>query len=206
MTLMRRTHPDRSRQGPAPRVDPSLDADEVSDAELVARALAEPVRPAFRALYERYEGEVYGFLRRLLGDPSLAEDALQETFMNVHRGLVSFDPARAFKPWLFRIARNAGLNTLRARRKSAPLEHELEGDGESPSARLKAAELSEQVRDALDLLDDEDRALLILRHVLDTRVAALAETYGIGERALRKRLRRAGERLAQALLKTGGAQ
>lgn len=190
----------------AGRSAPARASTEETDAQLVERALQEPVRPAFRALYERHEGDVYRFLVRLLGDATLAEDVLQETFLSVYRSLASYDPRLAFRPWVFRIARNAGLNALRKQARSRPLEVDVRDPGAPPAARAAEAEDRSVVDRALEALDDEDRALLILRHVFEARVVELAQTYGIGERGLRKRLERAGERLTQALIQLRGGQ
>ena len=70
---------------------------ELEDAALVARARREPERPALQALYLRYEREVFRFLLRLTSDRDLAEDALQETFVLVQRGLHRYDADRPFQ-------------------------------------------------------------------------------------------------------------
>src|ERR1051326_520947 len=71
--------------------------------------------PAFEALIQRYQQELFNFLARFLGDRVAAEDVFQETFMQVHTSAGSFDAERRFKPWLFTIAANKGRDHLRRR-------------------------------------------------------------------------------------------
>jgi RNA polymerase sigma-70 factor, ECF subfamily len=68
---------------------------------------------AFRALVERYHDELLRFLIRLMGDRQAAEDAFQETFVQVHLSADSFDTERRFRPWVFTIAANKGRDSLR---------------------------------------------------------------------------------------------
>ena len=74
------------------------------DAELVVR-IAAGDRGAFEALYERYATRIMAFVPHLLADRTAAEDATQETFVNVWRSARRFRPDAPFEPWLFRIAR-----------------------------------------------------------------------------------------------------
>jgi len=71
--------------------------------------------PAFERLVRAYQGPVYRFLRNLLGDASLAEDVAQETFIRAFERRASFRFDAAWSTWVFQIARNAGLDAVRAR-------------------------------------------------------------------------------------------
>src|SRR4030066_1803685 len=70
---------------------------------------------AFAALVSRYEGKVYRLSMRMLRNQQDAEDALQETFLQVHRGLKNFEGRSSFSTWLFRLATNACLMKIRDR-------------------------------------------------------------------------------------------
>ena len=87
------------------------------EAVRLCRARGEGAPAAFRFLFERHAVEVHRFLRRLLDDHESAEDAVQETFVRVHRGLDGFDEARPLRPWLFSVARNVAIDMVRARLK-----------------------------------------------------------------------------------------
>ena len=175
---------------------------ELEDAALVARARREPERPALQALYLRYEREVFRFLLRLTADRDVAEDALQETFVLMQRGLHRYDPDRPFRPWLLAVARNAGLNALRSRRKKTEPLPEDEGPPAPGATEDEAArrEARDRARGALEALSDESRALLLQRHALGQTLDELAESWSCSERTIRNRLQRAGEELARAIL------
>ncbi|MCO5165306.1 MAG: sigma-70 family RNA polymerase sigma factor [Planctomycetes bacterium] len=175
------------------------------DARLALLAREDPGGPAFRTLYERHRGPVYGLLLRLLDDPALAEDALQETFFRVHEHLDRYDAGRPFRPWLLTIARNVALNALRARRKAcAPPQDEPERAVSDRVARHTAArEDARAARAALAALDDDDRALLVMRHGLGLKLDDLAAVYGCTERTVRNRLQAALDRLTRKLLEGG---
>jgi RNA polymerase sigma factor (sigma-70 family) len=71
---------------------------------------------AFEILYDRHVRELLSFCRYMLGSQADAEDAVQSTFASAHRALLADDRWVDVRPWLFAIARNACLSTLRVRR------------------------------------------------------------------------------------------
>lgn len=179
-------------------VDVAID----EDVELLRRAQDEPAGEAFRALYERHAPSVLAFLVGLTGDRALADDLLQESFFRVHQHLDRFDPARAFRPWLLQIARNAALNALRSKKRVA------EGAERAASDRVPwqaaTAEARAVTRAALDAIDDDERALLLQRHGLGLSLEAMAGSWGCTDRTIRNRLRAAADSLLRALLAQGG--
>src|SRR5437879_5984459 len=68
---------------------------------------------AFGALVRRYEGELYGDLRRYLGDRDLADDVFQNTFLQVYTKINQYEPGRPVRPWLYAIATNQAIDALR---------------------------------------------------------------------------------------------
>ena len=74
---------------------------------------------AFEKLFRQYQSEVYGWIARIVRDPSLAEDLTIETFWRIYRARARFDPSRNFEGWARRIAANAALDCL----KSGHLKH-----------------------------------------------------------------------------------
>ncbi len=87
----------------------------------VVRAAAAGDLDAFTELVRTYQMPVWRFLRHLLGDAELAEDVTQDTFLRVHRNLAGFEFRSKFSTWIFRIARNAGTDALRAQQRRARL-------------------------------------------------------------------------------------
>ena len=68
---------------------------------------------AFETLFRQFQGEVFGWIVRIVRDPGIAEDLTVETFWRIYRARSRFDPARSFGAWARRIATNAALDYLR---------------------------------------------------------------------------------------------
>src|SRR6202040_4269948 len=79
---------------------------------------------AFETLFRRHQGEVYGWIVRIVRDRATAEDLTVETFWRIHRAHARFDPAKDFGPWARRIATNAALDYLKSRRPEVDLEEQ----------------------------------------------------------------------------------
>lgn len=150
------------------------------------RRLVELVRRgdagAFEVLYERHAGPVLSFCRHLLGSQHDAEDAVQQAFLSAHRDMLRGERELDFKPWLFTIARNRCLSTLRARREQpAELpEQSTAGLHEQVATRddlrrlvADVGRLPEQQRAALVLSEVGDLSHAEIAQVLDCEVAAV---------------------------------
>ncbi len=74
-------------------------------------------REAYQALYDTYKNRVYATVLRTLGNAEDAEDALQETFVKAFRHIASFKGKSSFSTWLYRIAFNTAIETVRTRKK-----------------------------------------------------------------------------------------
>jgi RNA polymerase sigma-70 factor (ECF subfamily) len=92
-------------------------ASEVSDLELVRRALDAPGeddrREASSVILGRYQGRVYQWCYRYLRDHELAQDAAQEALLSAYRALGSFEGRSHFSSWLFAIVRNRCMSAIR---------------------------------------------------------------------------------------------
>lgn len=176
-----------------------------SDSALVQRARAGQLESAFGALYDRHKDEVHGYLVRFLGDPELAEEALQESFFRAYRGLATFDASRPFRPWLHQVVRNTALDLLRARTKARAgaeraSERPARGASVEPLQELVRREAIAGVGEALSRLPDETRALLLQRHGLGLKLDELAQAWSVTERTLRTRLHEAAGELARLVV------
>ncbi|MBU0638964.1 MAG: sigma-70 family RNA polymerase sigma factor [Planctomycetes bacterium] len=129
-----------------------------SDEELLADHIAE--KPGvFEQLAARYANELFGFLLRFVGNGTVAEDLVQETFLQVHLAASSFDPARSFKPWLYTIAANKARDFLRARGRRQELSLDNSGpndEGPTPGHMLEAAGVA-----AAEQFDNTERAATV---------------------------------------------
>jgi RNA polymerase sigma-70 factor, ECF subfamily len=123
------------------------------------RAAMEGDLAAFERLVRCYQAHVWRFLRHLLGDAALAEDVTQETFLRLYQRLPTFAGRSRFSTWVFRIARNAGIDALRAAGRHDRLLAALPPPppGPPPDARVEAmaavASLSPKLREALLLVE-----------------------------------------------------
>jgi RNA polymerase sigma-70 factor (ECF subfamily) len=178
--------------------------------DLSDQALVEKIRTgdyqAFESLVNRYESKVYRLAIRMLRNPQDAEDALQETFLQVYRGLKSFEGRSTFSTWLFRLATNVCLMRIRHRgtepAKLLPLEEYLprHEDGvhpqifdwtERPEEALLSKESREKMLEALEKLPPEYRAVFILRDMEGFSNSETGDSLGISVAAVKSRLHRA---------------
>jgi RNA polymerase sigma-70 factor (ECF subfamily) len=181
------------------------------DDELLARVRAgEPA--AAEAFVRRFGGAMFAAARRLLGHEVDARDALQDAFLSAFRGLDSFDGRAKLSTWLHRVAVNAALMKLRARKRRPERaidellprfvadEHEHQADPPAPwparaDGEAEARELRGLVRAAIDRLPQNYRTVLLLRDIegLDTEEAARA--LGTNTAVVKTRLHRARQAL-----------
>jgi RNA polymerase sigma factor (sigma-70 family) len=183
--------------------------DRSSDAALLRASASDP--SAFAAFYDRYERAVVAYLGARTRDPELTADLTSEVFASVLEHAARFDPQRAARenaaPWLFAIARNTLLKSVRqgrvaadARRRLGMVEPlALEDDG---YARVEAVASRGPDLDAiLAGLPDEQRAALVARIVEERDYGEIAGQLECSELVVRKRVSRALAALRSALAK-----
>ncbi len=165
--------------------------------------MATPLNTAagsFDALYRDCARDLYAYVRTLLGDDGAAEDVTALAFERAFRRRESFDARRGSqRGWLFGIARNAALDELRRRKRSAP----LVGDPPDESARApeEEADLAVRratVRAALAALAPRDRELVALKFHGGLSNAELAAVLGTSESNAGTRVHRAVTKLREA--------
>jgi RNA polymerase sigma-70 factor (ECF subfamily) len=154
-------------------------------------------------LFSRCEPRIGKYLIQMVGDRSLAEDLLQDTFLAALRGRKEVMAADSAEAWLFGIARNKALVALRKGRRRSRA-HDLLNRRVRP-----ATENAEEIVAARDLLErylsPEDRALVLLRYLHGFDAAELAAMTGRSADAVRQRLSRARATLVQASIDTAPA-
>ncbi len=161
------------------------------DADLVARA-GRGDRAAAQALMARHLPRLLTLARRMLGDPAEAEDAVQDTFIQLWTHAARWEPGRArFSTWLYRVALNKCYDRLR-RRPAARLDEaaEIADPAPGPDAGLHTAALSAQVEAALAALPERQRAAIQLCHFQDCGNIEAAEILGVSVEALESLLAR----------------
>ncbi|MBX3470085.1 MAG: sigma-70 family RNA polymerase sigma factor [Planctomycetes bacterium] len=180
--------------------------DRASDRELVARCLAAGAGydAAFDEIYRRHADRVFGFLLKLTRSREAAEDALQETFVRVHRSLERFDPGRDLLVWLLQIARYVAIDAFRVERKVKRLEAAVSGERpepvrDDPAGAAAEHERAAVVNEVLDGLSIDDRALLVLRHYHGLTFQAIGEVADCSARTAQNRVEAAARRFQLAL-------
>lgn len=159
---------------------------------------------AFRQLLEIYATLTERTARVLLADPATAEDAVQEAWLDVWRGLPSFQPERPFRPWLLAIVANRCRMAVRRQHlvsvpMQAVLPEERLGLVEDIAATvLPQADYSE-LQKALDELRPEQREILALRFFADLELAEIAALTKTSLGTIKSRLHRALQTLRSRL-------
>ena len=170
---------------------------------------------AFEQLVLKYQTAVYNLCLRMTGDPEDAADMTQESFLKAWRSLESFQGNSAFSTWLYRLASNTCLDHLRSVKRRPQLSLVMEDeDGEtqeldvadptpSPEEQVITLEEHSQLNQALQVLDEEQRQILILRAVNGLSYAEIGRVMNLKEGTVKSRLARAREQLRKILLKNG---
>lgn len=175
---------------------------ELTDEELAARAAREGSDGvAFTALIDRHRERVWRVCWRLMGTQHDAEDAAQEVFVRLFFDRNSFAGRSAYTTWLHGVAVRTCLTLRRSRsrrrRREEPDTDEritsAPDDAPRPSAAVEAVH---DVDALLEGLDEEDRALVLMRFAEGHDYDHLAEMFGISPGACRMRISRIRERLA----------
>jgi RNA polymerase sigma-70 factor (ECF subfamily) len=157
------------------------------------------VTASFDALYRSSVDAVYAYTASLLRDRSAAEEVTAAAFERAFRKQRSFDPRRGTqRAWLFGIARNAALDELRRRKRSAELTAEPAGDEPAPEGEAEAAERRATVRAALAGLDPRERELIALKFHAGLTNAEIADVLGVSASNAGTRVHRALTRLREA--------
>ena len=100
---------------------PAADLAALSDEDLLKLYRESGQSQAFEILVRRHERELYRYLARYLGDPALAEDVFQNTFLQLHQKRALYEPGRPVRPWLYSIATHQAVDELRKRKRQAAL-------------------------------------------------------------------------------------
>tara|TARA_B100000579_G_scaffold342565_1_gene294667 strand:- start:770 stop:1348 length:579 start_codon:yes stop_codon:yes gene_type:complete len=177
--------------------------DALSDDELVARCKAElPYNVnAYRELLRRHEPLVYRSCLKMLGSVQDAEEACQDSFLQVFHKISQFEGRSAFKTWLYRIVYNRCIETRRkdARRNQyhAKLKEEVENEELANSNPDSHNEITGRVHEVIAKMNGEERRLVTLRYISGLSIQEISDVLEIGLSATKMRLYRAQERFKE---------
>src|SRR5688572_14270846 len=183
------------------------EAQALRDRELI-RAVARGSGDAVATLYDRYGATVYGLALRVLGQPDLAEEVVQDVFAQVWREAGRYDALRStVAGWIVMLTRTRAIDRLRARKARPDLSAAVDpteaaplpSAGHSPEASTLAAEDTRLVRGALARLPDQFRSLIELAYYEGLTHSEIAARTGIPLGTVKTRLRSAMGTLRSAL-------
>lgn len=163
---------------------------------------------SFNFLLQKYRSPLVNFLNRMVRDAATAEDLAQEVFLRVYRARKQYTPSAKFTTWLFRIATNLALNSVRDNRQQrmavsleAPADDEDSAPMELPGPEMRIDEhmierdRTEFIRRAIASLPENQRAAVLLHKYEEMDYGEIARILGCSESALKSLLFRAYETL-----------
>lgn len=171
---------------------------------LIEKALAGD-QEAFCGFVRAYQAPVYNLAYRMLGTPMEAEEAAQETFLRVYRRLGTYDPQQKLSSWVLSIASHYCIDRLRRRRikwlplDAVPAPQADPASDAAPEPGLLERERQEEMQEMLALLPEGYRLVIVLRYWHDLSYEEMAQILGTTESAIKSRLHRAREKLAECL-------
>lgn len=157
---------------------------------------------AFDALYAAFAGRLRGYLLSQCRDATLADDLLQETFLQMHRSRRTYEPGRPVTPWVYGIARYVYLMKRRSTGRRARFEDALAADvrsSDGPRDALETIVEGDQVRRALRDVPADQRQALLMHHVEGRSFAEIAARLGIRVNAAKTRAFRGVKKMREQL-------
>ena len=146
--------------------------------------------PAFRELFDRYKNPIYGFVKRRVDDPGRAEEITQDIFMALVQSRNGYEVRSSFRTYLYRIAMNRVAS-----------EHRKNKEESDPPDVAASSELSvvQQVRDALEKIEPEQKQVVMLREYEGLSYQEIAEVLKVPVGTVRSKLFRAKLALRELL-------
>ena len=178
--------------------------------EILVTQVARGSSAALEALYDRYASAVLGILLKVIGDQSLAEDVLQETFWRVWKSAATYQSQRGtFTSWLFRIARNLAIDAYRRRNVRPQAFHSADSNDpivdETPDPDTDVVEQTQsilknrQIRNALASLPQVQRQVIEMAYFYGMTRQEIAEATGEALGTIHTRARLALQKLHEEL-------
>ena len=164
---------------------------------------------AFRALFEKHKDIVYSIALRYSGDPAVAQDIAQDTFLKLFSTVGSFRGVANFESWLYRMVVNACFDQKRKTRRLAPLLDEVLAMLRTPDMsvldEVLRSEMSTHVRSVVESLAPDQRMVIVLRYTQGLSYEEIAGILGCASGTIASRLNRAHKVLERRLSRLAGA-
>lgn len=162
---------------------------------------------AFAAIFERFQTPIVNYLYRLVGDWEAANDLAQDTFLKAYSALPNTDASLQISPWLYRIATNTALDSLRRRKRITwvPFKVDLEPPAPHSDPAPRHAE-SDAIQKALAQVPADMRTCLVLNMYQGLSYKEIADVLGISSNLVAVRIYRGREKFIEAYKKANPAE
>jgi RNA polymerase sigma-70 factor (ECF subfamily) len=187
-----------------------------TDEQLLIEYRATGNQELFNMLVQRYEGEIFAYLRQYLGNADAADDVFQHTFLQLHLKCDKFQEGRALRPWLYTLAIHQAIDYQRRNRRhqavslerrigdawensSGTLVDMIESDAVEPVEYAEAQEQRDEVRKAVGELPEHLRQVVILIYFQGLKYREAAEALEVPLGTIKSRLNSAMQKLQLSL-------
>jgi RNA polymerase sigma-70 factor (ECF subfamily) len=166
-------------------------------------------RDALGELVSRYEKPVFNAAYRMLGNRTEASDVTQNVFLKVFEHLDGYEPKFRFFSWIYRIALNESIDQLQRRQRlELPggdefIDNQAASTTSGPDDLVDASQMHDFVQAALMELQQDYRAVIVLRHFADCSYEQMAEILHVPEKTVKSRLYSARQAMKEKLSARG---
>ena len=170
----------------------------------------------FASLVDRYKKRLFNYIYRMVNHYDSALELSQDVFLKAYASLDKYDPSYRFSTWIFRIATNTAIDYLRKCKGyytsiDQPFQYDdedgfyiqLKDEGDTPQEILEQKETTTKIEEAIGLLPEKYKQLIILRHMNDCSYGEISEMTGLPLGTVKNRIFRAREALRHILEEQG---
>lgn len=163
---------------------------------------------AFEKLVEAYQRKVYNIAFRMIGSPDDAYDLAQEVLIRIYKSIGGFKEQSSFSTWVYRITTNVCLDEIRKRKlkrtvsldqdiklDDSEVKREIESDDPPPDELAAKKEIKRTVTEAIGLLNEEHRTVIVLRDIQGFSYEEIAKIINCPEGTVKSRINRARQAL-----------
>jgi RNA polymerase sigma-70 factor (ECF subfamily) len=171
---------------------------------LLTREARRGSEAAFAAIFERFQTPLVNYIYRLVGDWEAAHDLAQDTFLKAYSALPSTEESLQISPWLYRIATNTALDSLRRRKRITwvPFKIEMEPPAPASDPAPRQAE-SDAIQRALAQVPGDLRTVLVLNMYQGLSYKEIADVLGISANLVAVRIHRGRDKFIEAYKREG---
>jgi RNA polymerase sigma-70 factor (ECF subfamily) len=173
---------------------------ETSDKTLIEKTLKGD-KKSFEILVEKYYRPIYNLAYRMTGNKEDSEDITQMVFTNAYNKLENYQPAYRFFSWIYKIAVNESLNSIKKQQKYSDLQENFPSLSKPIEVENEKLFISFQVHKAIMELAPKYRILIILKHIQKCQYSDISKIIGITENKVKSRLYTGRQLLREILIK-----